>query len=70
MEGGVRGHDLVNEVLFKWENTVNEVPRREIGEKMIVCGRAAKWWNSEIKENIKYRRELHKRMINGQDMKK
>ena len=30
---------------------------------MIVCGRAGKWWESE---KIKCRRELHKRMINGQ----
>ena len=67
MEGGVRGHDLVNEVLFKWESIVNEVARREIGEKMIVCGRAAKWWDSEIKEKIKCRREVHKKMINGQE---
>ena len=63
-EGGVRGHDLVNEVLFKWESIVfNEVhvARREIGEKIIVCGRAVKWWDSEIKEKIKYRREVHKK---------
>ena len=23
VEGGVRGHDLVNEVLFKWKSIVN-----------------------------------------------
>ena len=54
-------------MLFKWESIVNEVARREIGEKMIVCGRAAKWWDSEIKEKIKCRREVHKKMINGQE---
>ena len=34
---------------------------------MIVCGRAAKWWDSEIKGKIECRRELHKKMINGQE---
>ena len=55
MEGGVRGHDLINEVLSKWESIVNEVAKREIGEMMIVCGRAAKWWENEknlIQERI------------------
>ena len=66
IEGGLKGHDLVNEVLLKWESIVNEVAKREIGEKMIVCGRAARWWDNDIKEKIKCRRELHKKMINGQ----
>ena len=57
---------LVNEVLGKWEGIVTEVAKREVGEKMIVCGRAVRWWDSEIKEKIKCRRELHKRMVNGQ----
>ena len=35
IEGGLKGHDLVNEVLFKWESIVNEVAKREVGEKMI-----------------------------------
>ena len=43
----MRGHDLVNEVLIKSENTVNEVAKRKIGEKMIVYGIAAKWWDNE-----------------------
>ena len=67
MERGLRGHDLVNEVLLKWESIVNEVAKREVGEKMIVCGRAARWWDNEIKDKIKCRRELYKRMINGQE---
>ena len=43
IEGGLRVHDLINEMLFKWKSFVNEVAKSEIGEKMIVCGRAAKW---------------------------
>ena len=66
IEGGLKGHDLVNKVLLKWESIVNEVAKREVGEKVIVCGKAARWWDDEIREKIKGRRELHKRMINGQ----
>lgn len=66
IEGGLKGHDLVNKVLLKWESIVNEVAKREVGEKEIVCGKAARWWDDEIREKIKGRRELHKRMINGQ----
>ena len=39
--------------------------KRKVGEEMIVCGRAARWRDSEIQEMIKCRRELHKRTIHG-----
>ena len=42
----MKGHDLVNE---EWKNTVNRVAKSEVGDKMIVCGRAARWWDNEIK---------------------
>ena len=45
----MKGHDLVNEVLREWEN---RVAKREVGDKMIVCGRAARWWDKELKEKI------------------
>ena len=59
IEGGLKGHDLVNEVLLKWESIFNEVDEREVGEKMIVCGRAARCWDDEVKEKIMNRRELY-----------
>ena len=46
VEGGIKGHDLVNEVLRDWETIVNGVAKSEVGEKMIVCGRAARWWDT------------------------
>ena len=52
IEGGMKGYDLVNEVLMEWENIVNRVAKSEVGEKMIVCGRATRWWDNEIKEKI------------------
>ena len=54
----MKGHDLVNEVLREWESIV---VKREVGDKMIVCGRAAKWWD---KEKISLRREVYKKVIN------
>ena len=43
---------LVSEVLQEWEGIVNRVAKMEVGEKVIVCGRSARWWDSEIKERI------------------
>ena len=63
----MKAHDLVNEVLMEWENIVNRVAKSEVGEKMIVCGRAARWWDNEIKETISLRRELYKKVINGRE---
>ena len=47
VEWDMKGHDLVNEVLREWESIVNRVAKREVGDKMIVCGRAARWWDNE-----------------------
>ena len=33
----------------------NRVARKEVGEKMIVCGTAARWWENEIKGKISFR---------------
>ena len=68
LKGGTKGYDLVNEVLMEWENIVNRVPTSEVEENMIVCGRAARWWENDTKENIGLRRELYKRVINGRDL--
>ena len=67
MQNGLEGHDLVNAVLLEWESIVNKVAKREVGEKMIVCGKAVNWWDNEIKNKIKFRRELYKEMINGRE---
>ena len=33
----------MNEVLREWEN---RVAKREVGDKMIVYGRAVRWWGN------------------------
>ena len=38
----------------------------EVGEKMIVCGRAARWWDREIRDKISLRREVYRKMVSGQ----
>ena len=50
MNKGLKGHALVGEVLREWESIVNRVAKREVEEKMIVCGKlvAARWWDSEV----------------------
>ena len=41
-------------VLHEWESIVNRVARKEVGEKMIDCGRAARWW-VRVKDKISFR---------------
>ena len=67
VEGGMKGHDLVNEVLREGESIVNRVAKREVGDKMIVCGRAARWWDKELKEKISLSREVYKKVIKGRE---
>ena len=52
MQRGIKGHELVRGVLHEWESILNRVARNEVGERMIIYGRAAKWWDSELKDKI------------------
>ena len=47
VQKGMKEHELVNLVLCEWESIVNRVATKEVGEKLIVCGRAARWWDSK-----------------------
>ena len=47
---GMVGSTLVMNVLVDWESIVNEVAKAVVGEKLIVCGRAARWW--ELKPRL------------------
>ena len=44
LEGSMKGHDLVSEVLREWENIVNRVAKSEVEDKMIVV----EWLNGGI----------------------
>ena len=57
----------MNLVLHEWESIVNRVARKEVGEKLIVCGRTARWWDNEIKDKISLRREVYKKVIRGRE---
>ena len=41
--------------------------KAEVGEKVVVCGRAVRWCNDEIRAKIEQRRELNKRILRGKD---
>ena len=49
------------------ESVVNRVAKCELGEKMIVCGRAAGWWDVQIKDKINARKEVYKKVVNGRE---
>ena len=61
----MKGQELVNEVVMEWESVVNRVAKCELGEKMIVCGRATRWWDVQIKDKINARRQVYKKVVNG-----
>ena len=58
---------MVSEVLEDWESIVNRVAKAKVGEKVVVCGRVATWWDDEIKAEIEQSRELYKRILRGED---
>ena len=61
------GSTLVMNVLADWESIVNEVAKAVVGEKLIVCGRAARWWNAEVKAKIEHRRDVYRKIAGGHD---
>ena len=67
VENGLNGSNLVNEVLEEWERIVNRVAKTEVGEKMIVCGRAARWWDDEIRAKIEHRRQVYRLIVSGEE---
>ena len=65
IERGMKGQELVNEVVMEWECC--RVAKCELGEKMIVCGRATRWWDEQIKDKINARRKVYKKVVNGRE---
>ena len=65
MSKELKGHALVGEALRELESIVNRVAKREVGENMIVCGKSARWWDSEVKDKINSRRKLYMSMLDG-----
>ena len=66
VERGMKGQELVNEVVMEWESVVNRVAKCELGEKIIVCDRAARWWDEQIKDRINARQKVYRKVVNGQ----
>ena len=54
-------------IVMEWESVVNRVAKCELGEKMIVCGRAARWWDEQIKDKINARCQVYKKVVNGRE---
>ena len=48
-------------VIEGWEKLVKTPASKVIGKKLIVCNRAVKWWDEEVKEAIRVRRKAHAR---------
>ena len=42
VEKGMKGQEMVNEVVMEWDSAVSRVANFELGEKMIVCGRTSR----------------------------
>ena len=48
VESGMKGEPLVQEVVHEWEDIVNRVTKSAVGEKTIVCGKSARWWDNAV----------------------
>ena len=46
-------------VLADRENIVNVVAKAVVGEKMMVCQRAARWWDAKVKTKIVHWRDVY-----------
>ena len=55
----------MNVVLMECGSVVNRVIKSEVGGKMIVNGRAARWRDEKIKDSISIRHEVYKKVLNG-----
>ena len=64
---GISGSGLVSAVVEEWEQVVKKVAKAEVVEKVVVCGRAVRWWDDEIKQKIEHRRKAYKKILEGQD---
>ena len=56
-------------VVGRYESVVNRVATVSVSlgiEKMIVCSRAARWWDEQIKDKINARPQVYK-VVSGQE---
>ena len=67
MSEGISGSGLVSAVVEEWEQVVKKVAKAEGEKVVVVCGRAVRWWDGEIKQKIEQRREAYKKILHGQD---
>ena len=54
----MKGDALVQKAVHEWEDTVNRVAKSVVGEKTIVSGKSARWWDNELKDKISRRRRV------------
>ena len=59
----MKGEELVNQEVMKLKNVVNRVAKCELGEKIIVPIKAARWWDEYIKDKINAKREVYKNVV-------
>ena len=48
-------------IIKGWEQLIKTTASKVLGKKLIVCNKAVKWWDDEVKEAIRVRREAHAR---------
>ena len=53
---------LVQEVVHEWKDTVNRVAKSVVGEKTIVCGKSARWWDND---KINRRCKVYKKVVSS-----
>ena len=49
-------------IIRGWKQLVKNTANEVIGKKLIICNRAVKWWDEEVKEAMTVRREAYARV--------
>ena len=47
---------------------IDRTAKQHIGKKIIIPGRAAQWWDQEIREKVQERRELYSQLKEHQNL--
>ena len=53
-------------IIEGWEQLVKDTACKVIGKKLILCNKAVKWWDEEVKEAIRVRRETHTKCLSSE----
>ena len=58
------GEELVRRMASKWEKVVDKAASLTLGRKLIICGRSVRWWDEELRQMVRDRRDCSAKGLN------